>query len=237
MKAQGGRGGRKGVSLPEVLVTLLLLGLIVQAGWTLLATFRRASERAQETAEALETARIVGWILGQELSGGTRETFWFGEGTDSLSLRAMRGVAMVLGRPGPQTLLVCHLGLRRPNPAKDSILVLSDLGHWRAMDLLRSDAGGEGCWDGSRGREEVWEVGESLGAASWYLARVFERGSYHLSDGAFRYRGGGGGRQPLTVENLAKGSFRPLGPRGEGVIWRFQLTLEGSASHWRGRVR
>jgi hypothetical protein len=38
------------------------------------------------------------------------------------------------------------------------------------------------------------------------LVRFFERGSYHLADDAFRYRRGGGGRQPLTVERIGPGS-------------------------------
>jgi hypothetical protein len=32
------------------------------------------------------------------------------------------------------------------------------------------------------------------------LVRLFERGSYHLSGSALRYRRGGSGRQPLTPE-------------------------------------
>jgi hypothetical protein len=32
------------------------------------------------------------------------------------------------------------------------------------------------------------------------LARLFERGSYHLTGSALRYRRGGSGRQPLTPE-------------------------------------
>ena len=38
------------------------------------------------------------------------------------------------------------------------------------------------------------------------LARVFERGSYHLEDRAIRYRAGDGGRQPLSEERLESGS-------------------------------
>jgi hypothetical protein len=57
---------------------------------------------------------------------------------------------------------------------------------------------------------------------------LFEAGSYHLSEGALRYRRGRGGRQPLTEEVLAGarlidtlGALRallPMGPGGEITV-------------------
>ncbi len=43
--------------------------------------------------------------------------------------------------------------------------------------------------------------------ASRGIVLIFERGSYHLADGAFRYRRGRAGRQPVTEALLAAGSF------------------------------
>ena len=227
----------RGFSIPELLVALLLLGVVVQGGWSLLATFRRAAEAAQETGEALETARTVAWILGQELSGGGPETVWWEGSGDSLSLRAFRGMALVRGWTESGELVVCFRGLRNPAPEKDSLLVLAGDGRWQALNLMARRVGAGGCWDGAEGQEEVWAVEGGGEIRGLHLARLFERGSYHLAGGAFRYRSGGGGRQPLTVENLGSGRFFNPGAESWGIEWQISLNREGQGSQWRGRVR
>jgi hypothetical protein len=56
------------------------------------------------------------------------------------------------------------------------------------------------------------------------LARVFERGSYHLEDRAIRYRLGEAGRQPLTAERLESGSS--LVANGGGVSMRLRVRVD-----------
>ncbi len=46
----------------------------------------------------------------------------------------------------------------------------------------------------------MWELDPPVPGA--VIGRLFERGSYHLAAGAFRYRPGRGGRQPLTAQVL-----------------------------------
>jgi hypothetical protein len=71
-----------------------------------------------------------------------------------------------------------------------------------------------------------WHQG---GAPAPVLVRLYERGTYYLADGAFRYRRGAGGRQPLTPERVAPGSgFRPV---VGGVEIRVRVTAQpGSVS-------
>lgn len=234
------RSGPAGFTVLEALFALSLLGLVLHGGWSVFATFRRAAESAEVSAQGLETVRTVGWILSQELSGGVPGTdWWAGEG-DSLGLRAFRGLALARHRTPGGEVVVCYRGVRNPNPEKDSVLVLGSDGNWRARGLAGRSSGAEGCWDGVEGREEIWTVEEPEPQEEWYLARVFERGSYHLADGALRYRSGaGGGRQPLTAPNLREGRFRISPGEVPGLDWH--LTLEagrrGAGMAWRGRVR
>ena len=226
----------RGFSLLEALVALLGLFLVVQGGWSVLSTLRRTVEAAQEATEGLETVRTVDWILGEELEGERAGTDWRLTGSDSVTLRAFRGLALLRLRKRDGTVLVCYTGIRNPNPEKDSLLVLREGEGWQPLDLQSRVAGEEGCWDGSRGREEAWVVEGEEEDAPWYLARVFERGSYHLADGAFRYRAGGGGRQPLTLPNVQEGGFSQGGIEAGGLFWWLELRSSrgGEGSAWRG---
>ena len=227
-----------GFSLPEALVALLLLGLVIQAGWTVLATVRKGAEKAQVAAEALETARTVGWILDQDLGGRPLESAWWSDGADSVALRAFRGLALIRSRTEEGVMMVCYSGTRSPAPEKDSLLVLGERGVWFPLDLLRREPGGKGCWGAGRGQEESWVVEGGGEAGDWHLARLFERGSYHMADGAFRYRSGRGGRQPITLRNLEAGSFHTLAWERSGIGWRMALdSLGGGIATWRGTVR
>ncbi|HIF20809.1 MAG TPA: hypothetical protein EYQ27_02630 [Gemmatimonadetes bacterium] len=65
------------------------------------------------------------------------------------------------------------------------------------------------------------------------LARLFERGSYHISGKALRYRRGGAGRQPLTPEVLdtpPSGFVRSAGSLG--LEW--MRARDGRVWHWVG---
>lgn len=232
-------GRAAGFSLVEVILALFLMGIVLHGGWSVFATFRRAAESAEKNAQGQETVRTVGWILSQELAGGVPEVdWWTGEG-DSLGLRAFRGLALVRNRNPGGEVVVCYRGVRNPNPEKDSLLVLGSDGAWRSRGLGSRSSGAGGCWDGVAGQEEIWTVDELAPGEEWHLARVFERGSYHLANGAFRYRSGSGGRQPLTAPNLREGHFRISPGALQGLDWDLTLESErsGAAAVWRGRVR
>jgi hypothetical protein len=187
---------RGGFSAVEALVALLLLLLVLQAGWSLTAGIARASFTLAERAESLAAARATGWIVQEELEGARAGADVSSPAGDSIALRAFRGTARVCGRVATRDLAVRWSGLRAPDPAKDSVLVLVATGSWVRRALQARAKAPGACGPQPDPSEERWTLTDSVAGA--VLLRVFERGSYHLSDAALRYRIGLGGRQPLT---------------------------------------
>jgi len=228
----------QGISLLEILVSLLLFAAVVQGGWAVLAQYRAAASDVGARAEGLETVRTIAWLLAEEVSGGRPDEDWWANGNDSLALRAFRGVGLVKGGVvGDDQVRVCFRGIRNPNPEKDSVLLLGKDGRWRAHDLLRRLRAEDRCPGLGGGREEDWILSPEPGDA--ILGRVFERGSYHLVNGALRYRRGEGGRQPLTPERVQSGKFVRSGAGATAVSWEVALTralARADSTIWRGRV-
>ena len=237
-REQAPKSRNQGFSLLETVVSLLLLAAVVQSGWVVLAHHRTAASHVGARAEGLETVRTLAWLLQEEVSGGRPGGDWWADGKDSLALRAFRGVGLVKGGVvADDQLRVCFRGVRSPNPEKDSILLLGKDGRWRAHDLRRRVRADDACPGLGGGWEEDWFLSPEPGDA--ILGRVFERGSYHLVDGALRYRRGAGGRQPLTPERVQSGKF--VAPTGGGnpIRWEVALTRgppRADSSIWRGRV-
>lgn len=231
-------GPTGGFTLAETLVGFLLTALLVQAGWTLFATYRKAGGRAWEVAEGLETVRTIAWLLGEEFGGSEPLRDWWPGSGDTISLRAYRGLAIVGGREAGGGVRVCFRGIRSPNPEKDSVLFLGEDGGWTAHGLARRVRGEPGCMGSGEGWEEVWEVDPVPKQA--VFGRIYERGSYHFALGALRYRRGGGGRQPLTPGRISSGTIGGgVGP-GDGLLWSIQLSHPGSRGDtlpWSGWIR
>jgi len=228
----------QGFTLVEAVVAIALTALVIQGGWSVLATLRRSGEKASASAERLETVRTVAWILEQELAGGRPGGDWWPGDGDTLGLRAYRGLAVVRDSSGGGTLEVCFRGMRAPNPAKDSVLLLSGSGLWTPHALVSRVRGEAGCFGGTDGWVERWTM-EPMARGSVF-GRVFERGSYHLADMALRYRRGAGGRQPLTPLRIAAGEMTEGGWDGEGLQWSIRLSDAfgaGDTLPWRGRIR
>jgi hypothetical protein len=196
---------RRGSSTVEVLVCLLLMVLIVQLSWSVLVGARRAADRLTQRSEGLDAERI-GWnVLSRELGAGVPARDWTVESTRVLPLRAFRGLADVcVALASPDGAVVRYAGMRLPEPAKDSLLVLTERGEWRSLRLTSRAPSTAECpaWPGVAVERWLWEPAEP----GVVLARVFERGSYHLEDRAIRYRAVDGGRQPLSEERLESGS-------------------------------
>jgi hypothetical protein len=231
------RGG--GFTLIECLITLLLTGVVIQGGWTLFATFRRSGEGVALGAQELESIRTVGWLLSEEFGGGRKGLDWWEGGSDSVVVRAYRGLALVQEWRGGEEVVVCVRGVRGLDPGKDSLLTLGEDGRWEVGMVTDRRWVASTCVSGSPGQVESWRV-EAAGHP-WVLARFFEPRSYHFSGGAFRYRRPGGGRQPLTPVNVSVGSFVGSGDSIGGVGWKVEvaspLSREDSTISWWGRVR
>jgi hypothetical protein len=189
--------------------------------------------------EGLETIRTIDWLLPEELSGGRPGEDWWMAGGDSVALRAFRGLGIVEEQgPAPDELAICFRGIRAPDTEKDSVLLLETDGRWKAYELRwRAGAGGS-CPGLGGGSLERWYLSPEPGDG--VVARVFERGTYHLADGALRYRRGEGGRQPLTPPRVHSGAIRGFPGESPHMWWEVQL-VEGEGSSpgipWMGRVR
>jgi hypothetical protein len=158
-------------------------------------------------SEALETERLAWHVLSAELAAGIPSRDWWVEGAGRvLPLRAFRGLAEVCPSLPADAggAWVRYGGIRLADPAKDSLLVLTRAGAWVTTKLANRSPSTAGCpgWSDEPLERWSWEPGVT-GAL---LLRAFERGSYHLEDRALRYRLGGAGRQPLTVERIESSS-------------------------------
>lgn len=178
---------RAGHTLAELVVAMplaLLLAAVVVAG---LVAQSRLARLVGDRASRAEAERIAATLLPDELRWAA-EGDLRGTGADSVRARIFRGY----GLPCVQDPAAVHwTGLRVPEPAKDSLLVVSAAGEL-ALQLERVQR-----HDGCNGY--VLQAGTPTPAG---LVLAFETGTYYLRDGALRFRAGAEGRQPLTGEWL-----------------------------------
>jgi hypothetical protein len=215
---------RGGGTLLELLVALSLGVLVLGAFSGVLAACLHWTRSLIERSEALEVVRTVWVVLDEELRPGLHGRDWGLDEGAVVSLRAFRGVGRICP-PTPESgpWVVAFRGRRMPDPDRDSVMVLGLDGGWRVFDLERVDAGGA-CSDAPGDVLQRWTWSQPEAPVP-VLVRLYERGEYHLVDGALRYRRGAGGRQPLTPEGLGPASgFRPI-PGGVEVELDFQHPL------------
>lgn len=214
---------RRGSSIVEALTAMLLIGAVTGAALQSLATLRSALASVTGDAEVRETARITRHTLAQELRMGLAGADWVAGAGDSVAVRAFRGMGVACAGATPSGWAVRYTGLRRPNSSKDSVLVLAPDGAWRVAKLVRARARRDACGPGAAG--EVWELDPPVPGA--VVGRIFERGSYHVTAGAFRYRPGRGGRQPLTAQVLRTGADSVSGVSARGSGLDLRLAFDG----------
>ncbi len=208
---------RCGVTVVEVLVSLLLGLVVISLAWGALARQRTVASRLGSETDLLSARRLAAIVIGKELRAGVRGRDWVVGAPDSLSLRAFRGWGPVCGFGSePGNIVVVYHGERVANPAKDSVLILTAEGWWRA-DLTRRVSRAGSCVMDLGTDSEVWTIDPPVPGA--LVARIFERGSYHVSGGALRYRRGLGGRQPLTPE-VFDDDRSTVEARAAGVVFR-----------------
>lgn len=192
-------GARPGVTLVECVVALVIGGLVTAAVASVMmaqaAVLRTASERSAD-ADAL---RITAGVLRDELRWIDPARDVRAIAGDSLAVRLFRGGGAVC-RTDVGSLAVDYSGARGPDPAKDSVLVLTT-----GAEAVFALTAAESTTCGSRPARRLGVAGALPGEPVFAL--IFESGTYYLRDRAFRYRLGREGRQPLTDER-----FAPAGP-------------------------
>lgn len=211
----------RGSTLAEAVVAGTLLLLLVQVAWGITAVQGAVAGRIVGESLILDETRLVHHVLATEIGHGLGWTDWSVLG-DALELRAFRGIALRC-RTQPNTNWgVAVSGYRAPDPGKDSVLVFSGTAGWQLSDLRRRTRNsGLDCQDIPGFSTEAWTLDPPRPDA--VAAVYFERGAYRFSAGAFRYRVGNGGWQPLTSTGIASDSsgLFPNGTDGLStrVVW------------------
>lgn len=196
-------GDRRGVTVVEAVVALVLSALVVQLSLRAHAVLRGAGAHHEEVRGRLGDLRHARVVLSAELEGGGAED-WSAFPPDSILLRAFRVTAFPCEPIGDSTTyVVTRLAGRTPDPTKDSAKVLDEEGTWHAVDLEHVGRAPASCPD-SVGPVDLWRLSRPVDDA--VLFRLFESGSYHMVD-ALRYRRGRSGRQPLTGNGTAGYGF------------------------------
>ncbi|MFQ5536171.1 MAG: hypothetical protein ACE5GJ_01845 [Gemmatimonadota bacterium] len=214
---------RVGLSVVELLVALLLGILLLSVVVGAMLGLERGVKGMADDADVLSTLRTASHLLRAETGNAREEAGAWIWGPDSVALRIYRGWAWICpGSVVGSRLLVEVHGIRRPDPRKDSVLLVGGRAP-RAVRLESRRRVGGACGAGptsgpNAGEGDTPGGGPGEGAdpgwmESWTLsepppkdgvvARFFERGAYHLFRGALRYRRGRSGRQPVTPEVLA----------------------------------
>lgn len=219
---------RLGGTLLEAVLSLLLGVMVVALVVGLVHRTREAARGLILRSDRLVAVRVARTLLEVDGPGAVAVD----PGGDSVGVRAFRGTARVCGPAGDSASWWVEVtGVRRPDPSKDSVALLRRGGGWRVHDLeaRRPAAPCGGSLPGTRG--EVWRLAPPPEGP--VLGRYFERGSYHLSGRAFRYRRGRGGRQPLTPTVLATppSGFEPHGDRTRARV-RFPPVGSAPPTEW-----
>ncbi len=221
---------RGGFAVTEAIVAATLLLMVVQISWWVTAVQSLVGTRVVTGARILDETRLIHHVITAEVGQGRGGVDWIVDNGE-LHLRAFRGTAFRCHSQPAQGLAVAVAGYRAPDPAKDSVLALSLDGLWRSSALVRrSRRGIPECQDPEGFLPEVWHLDPPRPDA--VVATYYERGAYRFSNGAFRYRRGNGGWQPLTGEGIAVDSadLVPAGPDGVStqVTWRGSSPLPPS---------
>ena len=213
---------RGGFALTEAIVAATLLLMVIQVSWWVTAVQSVVGMRVVTGSRILDETRLIHHVVSAEVGQGREGLDWTLKDGE-LRLRAFRGTAYRCHDQPARGVAVAVSGYRAPDPAKDSVLVLSGDGAWSPAALVRRSRGGSaGCEELGGFQAEVWHLEPArpdLLAAAYY-----ERGAYRFSNGAFRYRRGNGGWQPLTGEGIEVDSAElvPAGPNGVAAVvtWR-----------------
>lgn len=201
---------RRGLTLVELLVALVLGGVVLAAAGGMLVRHVRALEELAGRVEAEEVGRTTFHLLGGEIRAGRFGRDWsVGDEEHVLSLRSFQGLGRVCRWDSAEReATVAYAGWGTLESERDSVLVLPAEGGWQAVGVERLGSGSaEECPEdgGVDGPVEVWRLDASMKRP--LLVRPFRSTAYHLADEALRVEHGGAGRQPLTPGRLAHGSF------------------------------
>jgi hypothetical protein len=180
------------VSVAELLLVAWLFALVMAGVARFAASQNQLAALQRDRLRLEEAVRTVSVVLGTELRHLTRDDV-AAAASDSIRTRAFRGGGPLCAASGEQ-VLVSYSGVRQPDPARDSVLLLGP--DTATVHGLRSATRSSSC---TAGIDIQLDLPPPAGSG---YALFFETGAYSVTDGALRYRRGLGGRQPLTESVL-----------------------------------
>jgi hypothetical protein len=187
---------RAGHTLAEAVAALAVGAVLLVIGAALLATQARSAADVGAATAAAEVERTVWAVLSGELRYADRTQDVRAVAADSLAFRSFRGMALPCGARADASLYH-YTGMRRPAAGKDSAVgALSG----RAAAILQAGNAAVDVRCAPAGASVLTVRTDPLLPSEPLL--IFESGAYHLISGAFRFRLGAEGRQPLTDELL-----------------------------------
>lgn len=218
----------RGFAVTEAVVAGTLLLLIIQVAWWVTAVQSATATRVIDEARMLDENRLIHHLLVTEVGHGRAQADWSVD-ANALVLRAFRGVGLACRTQPVDGWGVATSGFRAPNPDKDSLLVFSAEAGWQVSRLVGTASADSLDCQGIAGfSTAVWSLDPPRPGA---LAAVyFERGQYRFSGGAFRYRVGQGGWQPLTSLGISEDSSSLHAVGTNGVAARVVRTPTESLS-------
>ena len=170
------------MKLAELVTTSVLLGILSTACAVLVHAQTQLLRNVSDRIASAEALRTASGIVASEIRAAAA-TDLRAISADSVAMRVHRGVAVVAGVAN-DGITLNYEGIRDPDPAKDSVLIV---GTERAASFSMLSG------DPLRIRSDVpIEPGAIL--------LFFESGAYHLATNALRYRRGVEGKQPVTDE-------------------------------------
>ena len=229
---------RRGVTLVELLIGLVLLVMLGIAITRTLTTSSRALARAINGLAVTRTMVATGALLREELGSSDASEVRLSSSSGVEFSRTVGGAA-VCGAPGSVVRLPAQQwsGARLPQPGRDEAVVLTDLlsGEWSVVPITAVGVGG--CPDGSPAI--LITLGAAVGAAAYLrIAEPVHLRAY-LSGGSgwWGLAPAGGASpiqpfagpldQPLLPPTLSTaGLFLPFRPRfGSDTVLRIPLGL------------
>lgn len=188
-------GNQRGALALEWLVAVSLVAVLATLSATAMVASLRRGMSVLVHVEGGAAAQAATNVLRSELSRAAPGLDWTAPSGDSLRIRAVRGTAWICGVLGTGgRVTVVYRGDRTPNPAKDSVRILSADGSVEVRGL-RARRTRARCPHTGLPADE-WDLGPSPPQEA--VLRLFESGTYAMDRGALRYRTGRGGRQPVA---------------------------------------
>lgn len=217
---------RRGVTLLEALVALVLAAWLVSMALLLLASQARVGGRLTRRLADGALARGAAQVVATELGGASRDGDLAALTGSAVELRALRlagTLCAVLPDGVVIDTVVARRRLRAPDPLRDQLLVaLRDSAAWRTVAFTAVGTGAcipEAPYLGRRGLRLTLAAGSTTGVEVGWPARVVEPVRIAL--------GQSGGLPTLLHRSLAGGTNEPVaGPLVEGG---FSLSLPGQS--------